>query len=606
MSPHFAIALHPIEMSQKFLNLSLRFFVLVTVFFAESGSSLFNITRYTTGDVFHNANSSKTCIDSGAACLLKVEDSPFCGKNCCNCVCRSETPTYLLRNGSCSSEDHLMSILKAQSQIQGCDHRMVVAEKHLQCTNEVLTTLDTKNPGKKSLYLCSWNADPTSSQVMIHFQLVRNLQKCEIVPEESLFLVNGSWKNRSPHDSVFSELNVEIGPDPAVYSDKLYLKWNADIGRQYDGLIFSLKLRCRGKQGKNLTSCVHFKKAGSFTDIKPTPKPGSLISTRARTTFVQPTTAKAVTATTLTSTETPTPSTTHVSSSVVLGDVGATSFADQPQRNIVPFILAALAGALFVLLACLAVIFLLWRRTRNFKVKKEADNATNPIYERGASDTLKMSKIPNGNGQGEEEWPEYQPLVENTKPRERTDSLPGYRLLSIGQKPANDQPPSNEGVRSSNYLSLIQDDPEENRMYQTLTKDANSQANSQKLEMVDEANIPDYAELEERSDSEDSFESSDSKDYEEPPAEECLRKPKPCSPVKRKLNDLSSAFRDYDEPEGIIVISDDENDLHKKAIKDGNDFHDYADPDDTDEDNVNCNVTPKEDLSCYHDYDDPE
>ena len=90
-----------------------------------------------------------------------------------------------------------------------------------------------------------------------------------------------------------------------------------------------------------------------------------------------------------------------------------------------------------------------------------------------------MSKIPNGNGQGEEEWPEYQPLVENTKPRERTDSLPGYRLLSIGQKPANDQPPSNEGVRSSNYLSLIQDDPEENRMYQTLTKDANSQANSQ-------------------------------------------------------------------------------------------------------------------------------
>ena len=54
------------------------------------------------------------------------------------------------------------------------------------------------------------------------------------------------------------------------------------------------------------------------------------------------------------------------------------------------------------------------------------------------------------------------------------------------------------------------------------------------------------------------------------------------------------------------MISDDENDLHNKAIKEGNDFHDYADPDDTDEDNVNCNVTPKEDLSCYHDYDDPE
>ena len=119
MSRHFAIVLHPIEMTQKFLNLFLRFFVLAAVFLAESRSSAFNITRYTTGDVFQNANSSKTCFDSGAACLLKVEDSPFCGKNCCDCVCRSDTPTYLLRNGSCSSEDHLMSILKAQSQIQG-------------------------------------------------------------------------------------------------------------------------------------------------------------------------------------------------------------------------------------------------------------------------------------------------------------------------------------------------------------------------------------------------------------------------------------------------------------------------------------------------------
>ena len=104
----------------------------------------------------------------------------------------------------------------------------------------------------------------------------------------------------------------------------------------------------------------------------------------------------------------------------------------------------------------------------------------------------------------------------------------------------------------------------------------------------------------------DSFESSDSKDYEEPPAEVFITKTKPCSPVKRQLNDLSSAFHDYDEPEGIIVISDDENDTNKQAIKEGNDFHDYADPDDTDEDNINCHVTPKEDLSCYHDYDDPE
>ena len=40
-------------------------------------------------------------------------------------------------------------------------------------------------------------------------------------------------------------------------------QWIADVGKQYDGLIFSLKLRCRGKQGNVLNSCVHFKKGGS-------------------------------------------------------------------------------------------------------------------------------------------------------------------------------------------------------------------------------------------------------------------------------------------------------------------------------------------------------
>ena len=101
--------------------------------------------------------------------------------------------------------------------------------------------------------------------------------------------------------------------------------------------------------------------------------------------------------------------------------------------------------------------------------------ATNPLYERGASGTLKLTHIQNGNGQTEEVWPDYQPLVENTKPRERADSLPGYRTLSIGQKP-NQHLTSDRGARSSNYLSLLKDDPEEERMYQTLIiKDVNSQ-----------------------------------------------------------------------------------------------------------------------------------
>ena len=104
----------------------------------------------------------------------------------------------------------------------------------------------------------------------------------------------------------------------------------------------------------------------------------------------------------------------------------------------------------------------------------------------------------------------------------------------------------------------------------------------------------------------DSFDSDDSKDYEEPPPPlQSFVKRKPCPPAKGKLNNLSSAFHDYDEPESIIVIPDNENDSPEQVISCGNDFHDYADPDDTDEDNVKCHVTPQEDLSCYHDYDDP-
>ena len=93
-------------------------------------------------------------------------------------------------------------------------------------------------------------------------------------------------------------------------------------------------------------------------------------------------------------------------------------------------------------------------------------------------------------------------------------------------------------------------------------------------------------------------------DYEDPPLEAIKKKINPSTPRKEKINDLSSDMNGYDEPEGIIVISDHE-DNQGQAIKDNIDFHDYADPDDTDEDNTKCHVIVNEDASCYHDYDDP-
>lgn len=93
-------------------------------------------------------------------------------------------------------------------------------------------------------------------------------------------------------------------------------------------------------------------------------------------------------------------------------------------------------------------------------------------------------------------------------------------------------------------------------------------------------------------------------DYEEPPLEAIMKKLNSPAPRKQTINDLSSDMHDYDEPEGIIVISDHEDD-NQQAIKDNIDFHDYADPDDTDEDNTKCHVVVTQDSSCYHDYDNP-
>ena len=81
-----------------------------------------------------------------------------------------------------------------------------------------------------------------------------------------------------------------------------------------------------------------------------------------------------------------------------------------------------------------------------------------------------MENIEKANGQSVEECLDYQPLVENTKPTERKDSLPGYLTLSADPR-FNQRQPSNRGIRSSNYLSLFKDCPEDAREYQTLMKD---------------------------------------------------------------------------------------------------------------------------------------
>ena len=83
-------------------------------------------------------------------------------------------------------------------------------------------------------------------------------------------------------------------------------------------------------------------------------------NTRVRYSSIQKNTPTEAAATTFASVEKVSTSTTaHV---LIAGD---TSVEDKPKKyNVVVIILAALAAALFVSLACVAVIFILWRRRR--------------------------------------------------------------------------------------------------------------------------------------------------------------------------------------------------------------------------------------------------
>ena len=95
----------------------------------------------------------------------------------------------------------------------------------------------------------------------------------------------------------------------------------------------------------------------------------SVVQTTAETTkTTAETTIKATVQTTVTSRVNRT-STAHAPTSFGFGVVRGTPFDDPPKNNpnsIVLIILASLAGALFGLLACSTLVFLIWRRNRYY------------------------------------------------------------------------------------------------------------------------------------------------------------------------------------------------------------------------------------------------
>jgi len=109
--------------------------------------------------------------------------------------------------------------------VLGCNHRAVLGVNHFQCQEAVLTTLSTEIPGNKTLHLCSWKKEAG----LIHYQLAKNLSRCEILSDESFYLFNGSWTLFPPDEQVLSKLKVEIRPDTFFEGvNKLFLKVSAE------------------------------------------------------------------------------------------------------------------------------------------------------------------------------------------------------------------------------------------------------------------------------------------------------------------------------------------------------------------------------------------
>ena len=103
----------------------------------------------------------------------------------------------------------------------GCNHRTVLGVDHFQCEKAVLTTLRPEVPGNNTMYLCPWK----KGAGLIHFNLAKNLLRCEILSNESLYLFNGSWRGFTRNEQALSKLKVEIRPDPSFEGvNKLFLK----------------------------------------------------------------------------------------------------------------------------------------------------------------------------------------------------------------------------------------------------------------------------------------------------------------------------------------------------------------------------------------------
>lgn len=87
--------------------------------------------------------------------------------------------------------------------------------------------MNTAVPGNNTLYLCPWKQEGLIG--FVHLKQAKNLLRCEVLPEESVYLFNGSWKSFPREEQPLSKLNVEIRPDPGLdRMDQLFLKVSAN------------------------------------------------------------------------------------------------------------------------------------------------------------------------------------------------------------------------------------------------------------------------------------------------------------------------------------------------------------------------------------------
>ncbi|EDO48111.1 predicted protein [Nematostella vectensis] len=334
---------------------------------------------------------------------------------CCkSCQCKDETPTFLVHENRCVSNNDIKGNSSSECQYYLANK----ANSSATCTSPTLPTIDTVNPGKIQFAICG-PAD------IITDETSGNILRCEIIPHNSHYLENGEWLGLST--------DVRRTVKHGFTLNKLQLQWDT-VSPVLHGLVLSMAVKCvrhrlivqAGLIEMEMKSCFKFKISGTRT------WPGPRIQIPDPTTSLSTHSISMTTSVNITQNATSLPPlipTGREPASTSPEGTEASSMVDVTD-NYGPLLigLAAVLGTLLMLVfvAIIAAIIVFRRKRRKADLSMRRKNRSNPLYERGIDPTLggkAASLYTNYSGHF------YQPLVVNTRPTWPGGKEPIYQTL---------------------------------------------------------------------------------------------------------------------------------------------------------------------------------